>query len=595
MLKEITKSIDKFFVVSNQPLFQNLSQKEKILIANRSQIVEHNKRDLIYNEGQKKDFLYVVITGRITLFHPEKHGKKEAAVEILRKGDYFGIISLLTGRPHSASARVLNDARLIRIDSKAFDEILEKVPRLAIHFSKTLSRRLKRDYTTGKEIFQSTILSIYSQEDDKHSSSYARALGASIVKESGKKVACISINKEVSKENPYGIKSKAVTIKKPEGINSVLGELTGVCHFIILDLSANLTKVEKAALRQSDVCHLVIDIDSASVKDAGLLLKKIGKPKEEVKIILKEGRRPFKQKHYITIEKLLPGVLYATLPYEAEKYNKAIRRIARETAKVLVGLALGSGGAIGLAQVGVLEVLEEEGIPIDIVVGTSIGALVASLWTSGFTAKEVKKICTTFDTKLRTLGLLDITLPKKGLISGRKVRDFLTTYLGKKTFYDLKKPLRIVTCDINKREEVVISSGSLVDAVMASISIPGIFNPVASKDGKLFVDGGIVNPLPISVLSKEGIKRVIAVNSIPSPDDAVNISPRGQSIFDIIINSLYAMEYKIAKYSSQEADIYIHLIPKEGMWFEFYKAKEFMEFGRKKAIKVLPELKRLIK
>ena len=123
MRKEKTLSLDKFLLVSNQPLFQALSNKEKTFIANRSQVLEYNKADTIYRKGQKKSFLYIVISGRVSLFHPKKTPqKKEITVEVLRKGDYFGIISLLTGKSHSLSARVLNDVIILRIDERALNK-----------------------------------------------------------------------------------------------------------------------------------------------------------------------------------------------------------------------------------------------------------------------------------------------------------------------------------------------------------------------------------------------------------------------------------------------------------------------------------------
>ena len=95
-------------------------------------------------------------------------------------------------------------------------------------------------------------------------------------------------------------------------------------------------------------------------------------------------------------------------------------------------------------------------------------------------------------------------------------------------------PLKIVACDIKTRNEIVLSSGKLIDAVTASIAIPGVFNPHVTKDGMLLVDGGIVNPVPISVLSKAGVKRIIAVNSMPSPEDAAKTATKKQTLLDII-------------------------------------------------------------
>lgn len=107
-------------------------------------------------------------------------------------------------------------------------------------------------------------------------------------------------------------------------------------------------------------------------------------------------------------------------------------------------------------------------------------------------------------------------MPSKGLITGNNIRKFLEGFLDHKTFNDLPIELRTITCDINTREEIVSKEGSVVDAVMASTAIPGLFNPLITDKG-VFVDGGVVNPLPVSALTIEGIQRIIAVNAMPSP------------------------------------------------------------------------------
>ena len=543
MRKEKTLSLDKFFLVSNQPLFQALSNKEKIFVANRSQVLEYNKADTIYRKGQKRSFLYIVISGRVSLFYPRKTPqKKEIAVDVLRKGDYFGIISLLTGRSHSLSARVINDARILRIDERAFKQILNRIPKLAIHFSRVLSRRLKKKYTGRKEIFQSTILSVYYKGDSEYAHYYAVNLASSIKRESGK---------------------RAIVINKPKGIACILNNYAGNYHFVIVVLPSSHNEVTRSFLRQSDLCHIISERDKQT-----RVVKKVPSDSKDI---------------------------YATLPSDKDEFDKTIRRISRETSGVLVGLVLGSGGAIGLAQIGVLEVLEEENIPIDIIAGVSIGALIGALWACGYKAAEIEKIYAQLNTKLKTLTLIDITFPKRGFLAGRRVRRFLARYLKNKTFYDIKLPIKIVACDIKTRDEVVITSGKLINAVMASIAIPGVFNPHVTKDKRLLVDGGIVNPVPISVLSRAVIKRMIAVNSMPSPEDVVKTATKKQTLLDIIVNSMNSMEYRIAKYACREADVYIHPILRGAAWYEFYRAKEFIKLGKREARKALPKIRSLIK
>jgi predicted acylesterase/phospholipase RssA len=182
---------------------------------------------------------------------------------------------------------------------------------------------------------------------------------------------------------------------------------------------------------------------------------------------------------------------------------------------------------------------------------------------------------------------------QKGIFSGKNIRTLLEKHLKGLTFADLKIPLKLIACDIISRTEVELSEGNLVDAVMASVAIPGVFSPIHLPDGRVLVDGGIVNPLPVSSLSKEGITRIIAVNSMPSSRIAVKANDKNPSIMDIIVNSLYSLQYRIGKYSAQEADVYINPVMENSSWYEFYRGKEFMEFGEENTRELLPEIKEL--
>jgi len=592
MLKEITKSLDKFLVISNQPLFQDLSVTERALIANRSQIVEYNKSDIIYHEGQVKDALYVVITGRVALIRAKrKHDKRDTIIEILRKGDYFGVISLLTGHPHSVSVKSLNDTRLIKIDYLVFKLIVEKIPRLSLYLSKTISRRLREKNIGKKKIFQSTILAVYAEGDGEMAYYYATTLRQQISKESAKRAITVILSKKEKGRKERDRNERVQLDDNARKAVSQLSSLASEYHFVIISLPEIITDRERTILRQADLCHIILDRSLIGKADRmTMLFKKLNVVNDETTRLICRVRKDDKnlyanKKHAI----------YATLSDDKKETDKTIRRIAREISGVLVGLALGSGGALGLSEIGVLQVLEREKIPIDIIAGTSIGALIAALWASGLSAKEVEKICGTFNTMAKTIGLFDLTIPKRGFVSGNNIRKFLQKHLGNKTFHDVRMPLRIVACDINKRKEVVIKQGKLVDAIMASIAIPGVFNPFVMADGTLLVDGGIINPVPVNVLSREGVKRIIAVNSMPSPEDTMKLIAKSQTIIDIIINSFYAMEYRIGKHACLEADISLHPILNNTAWYEFYRIKEFVKFGRTKTEEALGDIEKLVK
>jgi NTE family protein len=160
-------------------------------------------------------------------------------------------------------------------------------------------------------------------------------------------------------------------------------------------------------------------------------------------------------------------------------------------------LALSGGGAAGLAHIGVIQVLSENGIPVRALVGTSIGAEIGAFIASGMPIDELVNLATDFDWK-QTLQLFMPDLPTGGLVSGKKIMDFLNTKLGAHSIEDLPKGFAAVTTDLETGEQVVLSEGSLVDAVRASISIPGFIAPYRIGQ-RWLVDGGVVNPVPFDV------------------------------------------------------------------------------------------------
>ncbi len=314
--------------------------------------------------------------------------------------------------------------------------------------------------------------------------------------------------------------------------------------------------------------------------------------------------------------------------------------------KPKIGLALGSGAAKGLAHIGVLKALKEENISINMVAGSSMGAFVGACYARKGEIADLEEIVVKIDWKqLARLADPNLALLFKGVIHGKKIKELLKTIIGDVEFKDLKVPLAVVATDVNTGEEVVIKEGSVIEAVRASISMPVIFMPVKIRD-RFLIDGGIVNPVPVSVVKNMGATFVIACNVIhrlqerkprsrtsaigarlPSVgqrfasgrknSDAVAlnnkintlvqknkdrfenlqkfiIDPNTPNVFDTLLQAIYAMEYELAKSKIKGADIVI--TPEVGYLatLEFHRGIEAISDGYEAAMKVRVELKRRI-
>ena len=263
-----------------------------------------------------------------------------------------------------------------------------------------------------------------------------------------------------------------------------------------------------------------------------------------------------------------------------------------------IGLALGGGAARGLAHIGVLKVLEKEGIPINMIAGTSVGAAIGALYAQGKDACIIEDLALHL-TQKRLFSLMDLTLPRTGFIRGEKIKGLLEMVIGGNAkFSDLRIPFACVATDIMTGEEIVINQGPVLDGVRASISLPGILT-LATWGDRHLVDGGLVDPVPVDVLKEMGADFIIAVNVIPDIRARIHIAYKDKpgkikepNIIGVIVQSIYIATYSLARTSLEGADIAIqpqvaHIGPTN-----FGQAQECIELGEAAAKASMPEIKR---
>lgn len=212
-----------------------------------------------------------------------------------------------------------------------------------------------------------------------------------------------------------------------------------------------------------------------------------------------------------------------------------------------IGLALSGGAIRGAAHIGVLKVFEAQGIRIDCISGTSIGAMIAALYAFGKTPAEIEKLACDFN----WLDISKFIIPKLGLLSNEEMGDMLTQWLGPVRIEDAPIPLAIVATDINTGDKIVFRRGSVAHAVMASTCIPGIFTPI-EENGRLLVDGLLVENVPISPLQSMDADLILAVDL--SGDRKYK---QADDIIDVIMNSFEIAVDTNTMHQLKAADIVI--------------------------------------
>jgi len=268
-----------------------------------------------------------------------------------------------------------------------------------------------------------------------------------------------------------------------------------------------------------------------------------------------------------------------------------------------LGLALSGGGARGLAHIGVLKVLEQEGVPIDLLVGTSVGGLVGALFACGLSAHEIEAEALHLCRLRQLVGLVDRSLPRRGLLRGERVTSYLGRWLGDTTFEELSLPFAVIAVDLMSQKKVVLDRGSVLAAVRASIAVPGIFAPVSNGE-QMLVDGGLLDNLPIGVARDKGADVVIGVDVSSDTASITHLisSLRSNRIarsmpLDTMTTMLLAMRLVVVEINTrakQEAGPYISIEPQIppmcSAFNGFTHARELIGAGEAAARAALPKI-----
>jgi len=249
-----------------------------------------------------------------------------------------------------------------------------------------------------------------------------------------------------------------------------------------------------------------------------------------------------------------------------------------------VGLALGGGAARGLAHIGVLKALEEEQIGIHCVAGTSAGSLIGSLYCAGMSWIQIKETAQGIDWG----DLVSPTWPTLGIVNASKLERTLNGLLRRRRFEQLDIPFRAVAVDIASGEEVVLSSGPVAVAVRASCSIPGIFEPT-ELEGRLLVDGGLVNDVPTDVVSSMGADVVVGVDL--NADRVIRKRP--ENLVEVFFRSLNILIHNSAQRARRVADIMV--VPRLAgfAYHDLKRLDELIAEGERAAREMIEELKSL--
>lgn len=280
-----------------------------------------------------------------------------------------------------------------------------------------------------------------------------------------------------------------------------------------------------------------------------------------------------------------PILIFVSIFNKMPKYSgfkKIVRRLFKRPIKV--GLALGGGSSRGVANAGVLKALVENNIPIDLIAGTSAGAIVGALFAGGIGISDIIKAAKTTDWFTMARVKFNGVWP----ISGQGVEEFIRKYLGNKRFEDLNIPFSAVATDYRTGEKAVLSKGDLTRAIHASSAIPGVFAPV-EYDGRLLMDGLMIDNVPADVAREMGADYVIAVDVVPD----VVLTEGPKNVRQLVERAVDIASRNHCRHACYEhADVVIVPVTVDVSPLDFSKSEHLIKLGEQAALKAIGKIRK---
>jgi predicted acylesterase/phospholipase RssA/CRP-like cAMP-binding protein len=544
------------YILRSISLFNNLSNDDLRLIATRLRKERYLKGAFVFREGDDGDTLYLVESGQLAVVRNDDR----ETVAYVGPGSFVGEISLLLAQPRTASLKVMIDAELWALRRVDFDQLLATQPSIGLEMTRELSQRLVTTTRRKRRLVTRRITALSTAANEAGQQKPARQ---------GIKLAEALYNQLKSPVGYLPLPSTGLEIEPTFGD-----------EVMVLD-NDNLdeTSLAKTLSYQLDVYkHIVIHVPA---RPDALSHKAIDLSDTVVTV----GKEP----DWISAREQQVEI------WRIDDTAEELWRTARRLTNRIVGLALSSGGSRGMAHIGMLKVLLKENIPIDMIAGTSAGAWFGAFFAAGWHEERYDQFTEAIKTFTKFSNWDLNIFPRTGLTKGRKARDkVIARSLDGRTFEDLEIPLYIVAADIYTGDEIVFESGSLADAIRASLSVPVLVEPWHYQ-GRYLVDGGIVNPLPASVLRDQGADIVIASSVIqPLQKSYSGRRDRMPTIFQVVSNMFSAMEAEVVEKQLPLIDVLIHHEVAAKHNLDFEQVNALVEIGEKTTQKLLPTLRDII-
>jgi NTE family protein len=582
-------------LLGESPLFSHLGLDARARIAERCTTRRYEKGETLCTIGDPADELFLIAEGEVTI------RAADDVVARLTRPAAIGEIALLLREPRSATITASRPTQVVVLDRAQFDELARDDFEIITAIGRMLALRL-RATTRRERAHRSLVIAVVGEPEQRGVTLVARFLQAGLARDLGGGVSRIVLEEDGDEDGAIVVSRGWTKAEAADHVARRIDDLADRTRAVVIDLSKGTGLDAEAAAAFADV---IVELSRSP----------------RAPLALAEGTRRLRVRNHAdgsgashvaasaqSFSIPFDAAIAARTPADATRFllgdarratTRALERLVRAIEGRVVGLALGSGAALGLAHVGALRELENSGIPIDVVAGSSMGGVVAAGYASGCTAAELEVRAASQSSFLRLLRTVDPAVTGDGLLAGNQLVSYLRPFLdGAQTFADLVIPARLVATDLTAGERVALGDGDLESAVRATVAMPPFITPFV-RDGRTLVDGGIVDPLPVDVVRELGADIVVAVSAIPryqanavtvltrasralnrfNPFAYVTSRSRSLNLLDIVMSSFHIVEHQLGERIARDADVFIEPDLSSHTWIEFYRAREIIERG----------------
>ncbi|MBE7439395.1 MAG: patatin-like phospholipase family protein [Spirochaetales bacterium] len=645
------------------PLFQRLSQRSTAFreFAAQVQLASFPKGDFVYRQAETPSHLYLVRDGEIHIEHRNVEKDEILLVGIEGRGAVFGEASLLTGEPRSSDARAALDSSVYLIPGTAFLQLMSREVAVAQALTFLLSRRLRAGITGEGRETPARVVFFTGPADPARAAQVAMDLSDHLVDENPDRVVLCALSRESLFQEQHAGASVAdimsrwpqITIDEIRGmlasrehrfhvlrgeslfieddrhhrlaaaVPGLLGRLRKYYSIILVDAGADYEHpVLCRILQQSDTVVLLNSLKEygrrederwkACVDHCDRLLSDFldrlitvsdepaDTPVERI-ISMRNRHRDLYRRH-IRIEQDPRG----RTADRRSSYARGLSRLARHLSGSSRGLALGGGGARAFAHVGVLEVLEHEGMDFDGVAGTSMGAIIGAAHAMGKSAREIQNLLGQILPD--SAAILDKTLPLVSFFRGKRLNQAILRGFGETRFEELELPFVCNAVDLKSGNQIHFDRGFLSTALRGSVSLPGVFPPLKMGEYDI-VDGGVINNLPGDILRERGYAIILGLNATPMTDTrSSRTDVRSEAgafgflrglrrylelppILGIMYRSIAMEGRELMRFRKDTFDLVLEPDVAGFDVFDFHEIDRIVDRGREVAEKHLPELR----